>query len=122
MRRLAAGFTLLEVLIALLVVTVGVLGFAGTLASTAALAGKGRTLGRVAAVLGSRLDLLRSEVLANAPACLPPAAGVAVHEPGITESWSATVAGRLIDVRVETVARQRGGSRADTLITRIPCP
>src|ERR1041384_7373000 len=52
------GFTLLEVLLALLIITIGLLGLAGTLGPVAALAGEGRIHGRIALIAASRLALL----------------------------------------------------------------
>src|ERR1051326_5857543 len=69
------GFTLLEVLLALLIITIGLLGLAGTLGPVSALAGEGRIHGRIALIAASRLDLLRAGQLAGAPACAVPAAG-----------------------------------------------
>ena len=71
--RTPAGFTLLEVLIALLVITVGLVGLAGTMGPIAALAGEGRARGRAAGILSTRADLLHSAFLAGVPVCVPPA-------------------------------------------------
>jgi prepilin-type N-terminal cleavage/methylation domain-containing protein len=75
MRRASAGFTLLEVLLALLVLTAGLLGFAGTLGPVSALASLGRIHSRVAVVLASRISRLRTELQAGAPGCVLPAPG-----------------------------------------------
>ena len=53
-----AGFTLLEVLLALLLVTVGLLGFLGALGQIARLAAEGRERSRIVLVLEARLDRL----------------------------------------------------------------
>lgn len=114
MLRKAAGFTILEVMVALIVVTVGLLGLLGTLGPIAKLAGQGRSQGRVAQVLASRADLLRALVQAGAPACLAPGSGIQRHADGVLESWSAEL--RSSSVHIEVVAG------ADTMVTRIPCP
>ena len=64
MRR-APGFTLLEVLIALIVITVALLGLLGSMAPITALAGQGKARGRAAIVLAARADLLRAAQRAN---------------------------------------------------------
>jgi len=114
MRTRSSGFTLLEVLVALFVTTVGLLALLGTLGPVARLAGAGRLMGRAAQILASRADLLRAQVLAAAPACVAPGAGSQWHPDGISESWTATVVGA--GVQVQIVAR------ADTLVTRVACP
>ena len=113
-----AGFTLLEVMVALLVITIGLLGFAGTLGPVAFLAGQGRAQGRMALVLEARLDRLRAEL---ARGCAAPAAGVLQHADGVIESWSVSAAGGLLELRV---AASTAGTRplADTLVTLVRCP
>ncbi|HEV8148675.1 MAG TPA: prepilin-type N-terminal cleavage/methylation domain-containing protein [Gemmatimonadales bacterium] len=118
MRNLRLGFTLLEVLLALLLITMGLLGLAGTLGPIAKLSGEGRAKGRIALVLESRLDLLRAELLRTAPACNPPTAGSLQHPDGIVESWSAAAPAGLIELRITAGI---AGSQ-DTLVTRLPCP
>jgi prepilin-type N-terminal cleavage/methylation domain-containing protein len=116
------GFTLLEVLLALLIITIGLLGLAGTLGPVAALAGEGRIHGRIALIAASRLDLLRAGLLAGAPACAVPAAGVAVHPDGVVERWTARAGDGFIEVEVQ--AGLPGGRRGsvDTIRTRLSCP
>jgi prepilin-type N-terminal cleavage/methylation domain-containing protein len=114
MRQRRSGFTLLEVLVALCVITVGLIGLMGTLGPIARLAGQGRAHGRAAEAMLSRLDLLRAETLAGAPACLAPGAGTVMHPDGVTEAWSASVVGPLVQIQIVV------GS--DSLITRLPCP
>jgi prepilin-type N-terminal cleavage/methylation domain-containing protein len=121
MRR-RTGFTLLEVLLALLVITVGLLGLAGTLGPVAALAGQGRIRGRIALLVASRLDQIRAALIAGAPACAVPAEGVVRHADGLVESWTAGSGSGVIEVEVR--AGLPAGRRAltDTVRTRMPCP
>jgi prepilin-type N-terminal cleavage/methylation domain-containing protein len=116
----SSGFTLLEVVLALFLLTIGLLALAGTLGPTAALAGRGRFKGRVALALESRLDRMRAELLAAAPACTPPAAGSRRNPDGVLESWSARLQAGLVEIQVE--ARGPGNSKPDTLVSRLPCP
>jgi prepilin-type N-terminal cleavage/methylation domain-containing protein len=116
-----SGFTLVEVLIALLLVTAGLLGLAGTLGPIAALAGAGRAHDRVALALASRADSLRALLRAGAPACTAPPAGTLQHSDGVLERWSAADLGGVIEVRIEAGVPARRGL-LDTLITRFPCP
>lgn len=122
MRRATAGFTLLEVLMALLVLSIGLLGFAGSLGPISSLAGRGRIQGRAAWVLASRISRLRTELLAGAPGCVLPAAGSAQHPSGLDESWESSLATNLVELRIVTRLRLPRGIEAETLVTRIPCP
>lgn len=115
------GFTLLEVMLALLVLTVGLLALAGTLGPTARMSGEGRARGRIAVVLESRLDRMRAQLLLAAPACVAPGSGTLRHPDGVVESWSATLRAGLIEVQAQ--AQLPGRTRKpDSLVSRLPCP
>lgn len=122
MRRARAGFTLLEVLVAILIVTMGLLGLAGTLGPVASLAGEGKARGRAALQLTSRLNRLRSELRTSAPDCVAPLSGSELQGAGIRETWTASLDGRLVDVQITVSVPRSRGEIADTLVTRIPCP
>src|SRR5688500_11801208 len=120
MHRAVAGFTLLEVLVAILTVTMGLLGFAGTLGPVASLAGEGKVRARAALQLTSRLNRLRPEMHASEPDGVVPLAGSELHGAGIRESWTAPLDGRLVEVQITVSAPRSRGEMADTLVTRIP--
>ena len=122
MRRTSAGFTLLEVLLALLVITAGLFGFVGTLGPVSALAGQGRIQSRVAVVLASRVSRLRTELQAGAPGCALPAAGSAVHPSGLDESWTSSLSSNIVELRIVVRFRLPRRTPAETLIARFPCP
>ena len=122
MRRPGRGFTLLEVLLALLVLTAGLLGFAGTLGPLTALAGQGRIQGRAAVMLGSRISRLRTELQAGAPGCVLPAAGSAQHPSGLDEWWQTSLSGNIVEFRIVARFRLPRRIESETLITRVPCP
>jgi prepilin-type N-terminal cleavage/methylation domain-containing protein len=119
MRKTQRGFTLLEVLLALLLISVGLLGLLGTLGPIARLSSTGRIKGRIALLLESRLDLLRAELLRAAPSCVPPAGGAQAHPEGISEAWRAVARpGGLIELSLS--ARSAGSS--DSLVSWLRCP
>ena len=122
MRRTRRGFTLLEVLLALLVLTTGLLGFAGTLGPISALAGQGRIHSRAAVVLASRVSRLRTELQAGAPGCVLPAAGSLVHPSGVDESWQSSLSVNIVELRIVVRFRLPRRTPAETLIVRLPCP
>lgn len=114
MPRPPRGFTLLEVLIATVVVTVGLLALAGTLGLSAALAGRGRAQGQAAILLQSRADQLRQQVGSMGPLCLAPPSGSRELAPGRLESWTASVTDRVVELVISV--------GEDTLVTRMGCP
>ena len=114
MRSRTSGFTLLEVLVALSVITVGLIGLAGTLGPVTRLVGEGRARGRAAQALASRADLLRAQMESGAPACLAPGAGSMRHPDGVQESWTSTLLGSTVQVQIV--------AGTDTLVTRFACP
>lgn len=110
----ATGFTLLEVLVALVVVSVALVGMLGSMAPITAMAAQGKARGRAALVLAARADRLRAAVQAAGSPCTAPASGSQLHPDGTLESWNVgTLAGSL---SVTIVAGR------DSLVTRIPCP
>lgn len=117
-----SGFTLFEVLVAVVITTLGIGALLGTLTASAALAGDGRRMGRAAALLASRADELRARVAAAAPGCSAPSAGSSPGVEGIAEAWSAAVRGNVVDLVLEARYRRHGRPVADTLFTAVPCP
>jgi prepilin-type N-terminal cleavage/methylation domain-containing protein len=122
MRAPPPGFTLLEVLLAVVVITVGLLGLAATLGPAAALAGEGRIRGRIALVFGSRIDRLRAGVLAGGPGCAAPSGGALAHSDGVVEQWSASARDGVIEVEITAGVPGSRRGIADTVRTAMPCP
>lgn len=122
MRAPPPGFTLLEVLLAVVVITVGLLGVAATLGPAAALAGEGRIRGRIALVFGSRIDQLRAGLLAGGPGCAAPPGGAVVHPDGVMEQWTARARDGVIEVEIAAGVPGSRRGIADTVRTGIPCP
>lgn len=116
------GFTLLEVLLALLVITLGVLGLAATLGPITTLGAEGRARGRIALALESRLDRLRAELLGGAPACVPPPGGTERHPDGVLESWRTAGGSGLVDLVLTAELPGRRPVGPDTLLVRLSCP
>ncbi len=116
----ARGFTLLEVLIATTVLSVGVLALAGTLATAATLGGAGRQLSRAAELLSSRADLIRAALSADST-CTPPPSGSAVQPGGQVERWSVARRGALVEVIGEVAYVRQGLPARDTLVSWIAC-
>ena len=112
----AAGFTILEVLAALLVLTVGLLALAATMGYAASMVGQGKRYAEVAALAQARIEMLR-------------AGGCDAMSPGSTiagryaVSW--TVArvhsGGARQIGLTVTSPTTRGTRADTLTATVLC-
>lgn len=110
------GFTILEVLIAIMVLTVGILGLTTTAALVTRMIGQGQRYSEVSTVAAERFERMRSRpcnTLSNGSATQGPyALSWTVVTPATGNSRAVTV------VVVSPTAR---GTRADTFATTILC-
>jgi prepilin-type N-terminal cleavage/methylation domain-containing protein len=113
-----SGFTLFEVLVAILVLTTGVVAMLELQSKLIRLGAIGRERGRAAIALESRADQLRAE--ARGSGCLPPSAGSSVRPDGIVETWAGSRTDGIVEILV--TARPAGRSRTpDSVLVRFPC-
>ena len=118
------GFTLLEVLVALVILSTGILGLAANAALVSRLVGDGSRLTIAATVATARLEQLR------ALPCAGVASGMAVTR-GIEERWTAAPIGsaaepHAVEVRLSVTYRVRGARGGDPARTQrftgaVPC-
>ncbi|MDQ6828357.1 MAG: prepilin-type N-terminal cleavage/methylation domain-containing protein [Gemmatimonadota bacterium] len=86
------AFTLIEIVVAVMILTVGLLGLASTAGIVARLIGAGGTNAVAAAAAASRFEMLRATPCAGI-------GGGSFFSRGVREDWSARAAGaRLFDV------------------------
>jgi Tfp pilus assembly protein PilV len=124
MRRGPRGFTLLEVLVALVVLEVGVLGLLATVGAATRLLGRARRAARSAAFAASRLERLRVTACANR------AGGAEIRTQGdvLLDSltWRFIDAGnghwRIVLRTRSRTDRQGWGWRTDSIETGVSCP
>lgn len=114
-RHDARGFTLVEMLVAIVVLTVGVLGLAGTSALITRQIGGGAVQSRAATIAASRFELL------HASDCRNLASGTATAR-GITESWTVSNETRRVRVSTTVTLPTVRGARTQTFQSTIPCP
>lgn len=120
------GFTIIEVLIAVVVLGAGVLALASSSAAVSRIIGRGRTATISAQAAEDQLERLRSYATATDPKCTSTrfrsSTGVQQRQ-GVSVSWF--VENSTADVRpVEVYVTYRvppGRTRTDTLRTRILC-
>ncbi|MFN2400196.1 MAG: prepilin-type N-terminal cleavage/methylation domain-containing protein [Gemmatimonadaceae bacterium] len=104
--ELHGGFTLIELVIAVLVLVVGVLGLAGTSAAVARMSGDGARRGTAAEMAQSRFEAFRSA------GCAIPVGAGAYTARGVRESWNVTPRGNgLFDV-VDSISLPTGTGRS----------
>lgn len=119
------GFSLVEVLVALVILAAGVLALAGgSMVVTRDLV-RSRQTTRASAALVAKLDALRALAAATVPACQAPgfaSSSTAETDEGVTLTWTVPASGTARTVGV--VARYTvaaGRIRSDTLYGVIPC-
>jgi prepilin-type N-terminal cleavage/methylation domain-containing protein len=117
------GFTLIEVLLAVLVLGVGVLALAGTSGGVTRMIGRGKIETRAAQAASSRMEKLRLAADVGSPRCSDPAfaSGGPVLSGGMTESWLVPAEGKVRQVRVTVTYLTLRGRREAVLETALPC-
>ncbi|HEV8177795.1 MAG TPA: prepilin-type N-terminal cleavage/methylation domain-containing protein [Gemmatimonadales bacterium] len=123
MKRSASGFTIVEVLVSIVVLTIGVIALAGSSAMVTRMIGRGKVETRVAQAASFRLEALRLAAYSTLPRCTAGAFanGGPVTTNGLTESWTVTAAGKVRTVQVTVSYRTVRGPRTSSLQTRIEC-
>lgn len=123
MKHPRLGFTLIEVLVAILVLGVGVLALVGTSAGVSRMIGRGKIETRAAQAASSRMEMLRLAADATSPRCSDPgfASGGPVLSGGLSESWLVPPTGRVRQVRVTVTYLTLRGAREAVLETALTC-
>ncbi len=123
MKRASAGFSLIEVLVAVVVLGVGLVALVGSSAMVTRMIGRGKITTRAAQVASSRLEKLRVAAFSTTPRCTSAsfATGGPLTAAGITESWTVSTGSSLRTVQVTVSYRTSNGTRSNLLQTRIRC-
>ncbi len=123
MNRSRSGFTIVEVLVAIVVLSVGLIALAGSMSMVTRMIGRGKIETRVAQAASRRIEVLRSAAYSTTPRCTGGAFinGGPVTSGGLTETWVVPPAGRVRNVQVSVTYRTPRGPRTATLQTRIEC-
>ena len=123
MKRSASGFTLAEVLVAIVVLGIGIVALVGSSAMVTRMIGRGKVETRAAQTASRRIEKLRLAAYSTTPRCTAAsfANGGPVTTNGVTESWTVPVAGKVRSVQVNVTYRTVRGARTASLQTRIEC-
>ncbi len=116
----STGFSVLEILVAIVVVTVGLLALAGSSASVTRMLGTARQTTRAAALAERRLEDLRRRARSTDPPCASLAPGSAVSD-RMTERWEVVAGTGAALLRVIVSWQTARGGAVDTLVTAIQC-
>jgi prepilin-type N-terminal cleavage/methylation domain-containing protein len=118
-----SGFTILESLIAVVVLSVGVLALVGSSALTSRMVGQGAVATRAGLIAATRIERLRQ----IASSTVPPCTGAEWHSgssggPGLVETWELLDApGPVRRVRIVVRSRHPTGTSSDTVVAGFLC-
>ncbi len=123
MKHTSPGFTLVEVLVALIVLSVGILALTGSSSLVTRMIGRGKVETQAALAASRRLELLRLAAAGSNPPCTSPAfaSGGPVSAGRLSESWSVSPSGSVRRVRVIVTYLTVRGSRSAVLESSVPC-
>jgi prepilin-type N-terminal cleavage/methylation domain-containing protein len=119
----SSGVTLVEVLVAVVVLAIGVIALAGGSALVTRMIGRGKVETRAAQAAARRVETLRLVAYSTTPRCTSPdfaSGGPALHG-DMSESWVVAPAGKARRVRVAVSYLTTHGPRSAGLETRIEC-
>ena len=124
MKRSDAGFTLVEVIVAIMVLGVGITALVGSAAMVTRMIGRGQMSTRAAQVASQRLEKLRLLAYSTTPRCTVGgfASGTAAaNSQGITESWTIVANGTARTITETVTYKAARGNHSDALTTVIEC-
>lgn len=123
MEQTRRGMTLIEILIALVVLAVGILALASTSAMTTRMIGRGKVETRAALAASRRMEELRLAAHGSTPRCSAPsfASGGPIVSGAMTESWQVPATGKIRRVRVTVSYLTVRGIRSAELETAVQC-
>jgi len=120
--RSRSGFTLVEVLIAVTVLSVGIIALAGNAAMATRMIGRGKSDTQAAQLATLKGDSLRARAYATDPRCTALVNGTSTAS-AVTLSWTVTVPASGIgrNVSVSASYQTPRGAHTEVLTTYIEC-
>ncbi len=118
-----SGFTLMEVMVAIVILSVGLLAMASATANVTRMIGHGKWATVASQVAMQRLENVRRVAYSTSPACTSAAliGGSATVGSGVSETWSITGSGNTRQVLVTVTYPGVGRSTTDTITTILRC-
>ena len=116
-----SGFTLLEVLMALVVLTLGLSLLARVTIATSRAAALGRRWTVMAAAADQELIRLEREYRLGAPICVPPPSASRTTPEGVGLDWVVRPTGSHLEVILEVRGLAAGRALIDTIVAGFPC-
>ncbi len=118
-----SGFTLMEVMVAIVILSVGLLAMASATANVTRMIGHGKWATVASQVAMQRLENVRRVAYSTSPACTSSAliGGSATLGSGVSETWSITGSGNTRQVLVTVTYPGVGRSTTDTITTILRC-
>lgn len=124
------GFTIVEILVAVMILSVGVIALVGSSAAVTRMVGRGKASTITAQVASRRFEWLRALAMATATPCTHSSFQSSAtpvtypNEPalrGISETWAVATTGNPRLAKVYVTYQARGGPRVDSMSTLISC-
>jgi prepilin-type N-terminal cleavage/methylation domain-containing protein len=118
------GFTIVEVMVAIVLLTLGVMALVGSSAMVSRMIGRGRESTVAVQVASARLERLRRIAASSTPHCVSPGfVSDSARTAGITEQWTVESPGSGLTRSVSVVVQYRSprGILYDTLRTIVLC-
>jgi prepilin-type N-terminal cleavage/methylation domain-containing protein len=122
--RTQRGFTLIEVMLSVVLLTVGVMALVGSAAMTGRMIGRGRSSTLLAEKSASRFDYLRQIAASTSPACGANFVNGDSTKDHIRETWTITTPVGTTNQRLVTLIlryKASGRAKVDTVQTLILC-
>jgi prepilin-type N-terminal cleavage/methylation domain-containing protein len=116
-----SGFTLVEVLVAVTVLSIGVVAMASAAGMVTRMIGRGKIDTRAAQLATQQAEALRLTAYSTSPRCTNLADGGPQTTDNITLSWDVTVNGTGRDIVVSASYATPRGTRTDSLTTYVEC-
>lgn len=121
MRHARSGFTIVEVLVAVMILGIGVVALAGSSAMVTRMIGRGKVDTRAAQLATQRVEALRMQAYSTTPRCTALANGGPVASGNVSVSWTVTANGSGRTIAVSATYATVRGQRTEVLTTYIEC-
>jgi prepilin-type N-terminal cleavage/methylation domain-containing protein len=119
--RARSGFTLVEVLVAVTILSVGVVAMAGSAGVVTRMVGRGKVDTRAAQLATLKLDSLRVRAYSTTPRCTALANGGPDAVSNVSLSWTVAVTGTGRTLAVSAAYNTGRGAHTETLTTYVEC-